>query len=377
MIVFASFLSAQGGCSAQVKEKPIPKANTNADAKRVLLVINKRSALSADIGEYYIRRRQIPRENVIRVDIPINPWITEEVFKSNLDKPIRNALARNGGLDFVVLTDDIPIRFDKSGYSVDGFIAAQDLPVTPIVNPNKESVMKSLNPYFGKNEPFSRKKFGMVLVTRLMGYELDHVRKLIDNSVKAKFETGPFFFDQAANRSQGSFGELNEGMLKAVQGLRQQGYSATLESSETFLNPGVKVMGYCSWGSNDSNFRTSTYRSVQFKPGAIAETFVSTSGRTFRRTNDGGQSLIADLIEQGVTGVKGYVSEPYTFSLCRPEILFSRYANGFNLAEAMYMASPIIKYKDIVIGDPLCRPNPPRSQQPKAKPLRDQTSEFR
>ncbi len=35
-----------------------------------------------------------------------------------------------------------------------------------------------------------------------------------------------------------------------------------------------------------------------------------------------------DLIAQGVTGVKGYVSEPYTYALAKPEILFDRYLRG-------------------------------------------------
>ncbi len=86
-------------------------------------------------------------------------------------------------------------------------------------------------------------------------------------------------------------------------------------------------MGYVSWGSNDEGFRTDTYRQLRFKPGAIAETFVSTSARTFRRTT-GGQSLIGDLIDQEVTGVKGYVSEPYTFALAHPAILIDRYTRG-------------------------------------------------
>jgi uncharacterized protein (TIGR03790 family) len=116
-------------------------------------------------------------------------------------------------------------------------------------------------------------------------------------------------------------------------------------------------MGYASWGSNDGAFSLDAYRRLRFQPGSIAETFVSTSGRTFRRTS-GGQSLVADLIEQGLTGVKAYVSEPFTVALAKPEILFDRYTSGYNLAESFYMASPLAGWKDIVVGDPLCRPYP-------------------
>lgn len=63
-------------------------------------------------------------------------------------------------------------------------------------------------------------------------------------------------------------------------------------------------MGYASWGSNDGTFSLDEYRKLRFKPGALVETYVSTSARTFKPTT-GGQSMIADLIAQGVTGVKG------------------------------------------------------------------------
>ena len=87
-----------------------------------------------------------------------------------------------------------------------------------------------------------------------------------------------------------------------------------------------------------------------------AETAVSTSARTFAAPKASGQSLIADLVAQGVTGCKGYVSEPGISAMAHPDILFDRYTAGFNLAESFYMASWHIHWKDMVIGDPLCAP---------------------
>ena len=45
--------------------------------------------------------------------------------------------------------------------------------------------------------------------------------------------------------------------------------------------------------------------------GSIAETAVSTGGRTFVMNSSYGQSLVSDLLDDGVSGVKGYVYEPY------------------------------------------------------------------
>jgi uncharacterized protein (TIGR03790 family) len=127
------------------------------------------------------------------------------------------------------------------------------------------------------------------------------------------------------------------------------------DEGNAFLGSKEPLAGYASWGSNDRRFDPAVYKSLKFLPGAIAETFVSTSARSFQQQTEG-QSLVADLVAAGVTGVKGYVSEPYTFALARPEIFFDRYTSGYNLAESFAMGSLVLKWKDVVLGDPLCRP---------------------
>ena len=114
-------------------------------------------------------------------------------------------------------------------------------------------------------------------------------------------------------------------------------------------------MGYASWGSNDGRFSIDNYKSIRFAPGALAETAVSTSGRTFLPTT-GGQSLIADLIDARVTGAKGYCDEPFLPAIASPTILFDRYTKGWTLAESFYAASRFVAWEDIVIGDPLAMP---------------------
>ncbi len=91
-------------------------------------------------------------------------------------------------------------------------------------------------------------------------------------------------------------------------------------------------------------------------PGSIAETFVSTGGRSFTYGTWYGQSLVADLLRDGVTGVKGYVYEPFLTAIAHPDILFDRYTDGYNLAESYYMASNFIGWMDVVVGDPKMAP---------------------
>lgn len=318
---------------------------------------NAASEDSREVAQYYATRRQIPASNIVRIDCPAEEEISESDYRRAIEGPVRANIRTNPNeIDFIVLTKGIPIRLsDDQHYSVDAWLAAGDLPITPIVQISRESLIQSVNPYFNAREPFSSKKFGFTLVTRLDGYTVEDCKSLVDHSISAKPEKGPFLLDEADNRKSESYLPIQKGLDRAAAILNAKGFTVDLDRTPAFLAPDERLAGYASWGSNDAAFDLATYQKIRFKPGALCETFVSTSGRTFRPTR-GGQSLIADLIANGVTGVKGYVSEPFTFALAKPDILFDRYTNGMNLAESFYAASQFLKWKDVVIGDPLCEP---------------------
>ena len=126
------------------------------------------------------------------------------------------------------------------------------------------------------------------------------------------------------------------------------------DTANTFIGNISNLKGYVSWGSNDTNYNANSYNSLGFTVGALGETAVSTGGRTFLPTT-GGQSLIANLVSQGITGVKGYTTEPLLVAVASPKIIFNRYRNGWTMAESFYAASRLVGWMDIVIGDPICR----------------------
>lgn len=345
-----------------------PAVQANSESNRVAVVINSTNTDSARIGEYYIAKRKIPAKNVIRISTTHSEEITPDAYATEIEAPVRKALAKLPGIDFIVLTKGTPIRIgDQGGYSVDGALAAMNLKTRQIKQKPGQflpdeldmdmAVREARNPYFAATERFSSKKFGgMYLVTRLIGYTVQDCFKLVDNSLNAKPSKGPFLIDSQPAYTPGSgYYPMEQLMQRATQALQLKNVDVYYEQTESFSDGREPLMGYISWGSNDKSFDVEAYHRLRFKPGAIAETYVSTSARTFG-PNRSGQSLIGDLIQQGVTGAKGYVSEPFTFALCPGEYLFGRYYGGFNLAESFYAASPVVKWKDMVIGDPLCRP---------------------
>lgn len=354
-------------CSAPARRSP--KRAPRTGPERVLVVINSRSAASDSVGRYYAKRRGIDPTHIVRLDLDDDDEIGDIAFQTDIVSPVRAAIeALPVRIDFIVLTTGIPIRVArKNGYSVDAQLAGMNLAIPPMVGLDSAWLAQYRNPYFNATKPFSSDEYGMYLVTRLACGRTADCLALVDRSMDARASHGPFFFDATSfSTGTGAYAEMNRLLFRAAYRLETNGVEARLDTALAFVAPSGPVMGYVSWGSNDTHFDSVAYHAIRFQPGALAETFVSTSARTFGPT-EGGQSRIVDLIAQGVTGVKGYVSEPYTLALANPDILFDRYLRGATLAEAFYAASRMVLWKDIVVGDPLCAPYA-RSSEPTASP---------
>jgi len=344
----------------------VPTAKAPAESRHVLVVVNQDSPISRKIAEYYCAKRKIPTENTVVIHVKDQEPVTDPDYLDKIEKPVKAAIKQSKTqIDYIVTTKGIPIRIgDANGYSVDSCLMAMNrtqVPTPPTVHSGEEErfskdIERNINPYGGLAEEFSSKKFNLYLTCRLDGYEWADIKALVDNSLTAKPSKGLFYFNKAANRTSPGYVDVQKTLDVAHKYMGMKGLKSQLVETP-FSTPKEPLMGYGSWGSNDSTFNKPAYRAIKFLPGSIAETFVSTSARTFFQVEDG-QSLIGDLIHQGVTGVKGYVAEPYAFSLCHVDVLMDRYTGGFNLAESFYMASPMVHWKDVVIGDPLCRPYP-------------------
>lgn len=342
---------------------PAPQADNwpvTAEGKRVMVVWNRTVPEGEALAKYYASKRGIPKEQIIRVAVINDESMNTNEFTPNIKGELLPRLKRSPHIDFIVLMKGMPIRiWDLPGnvpYSLDGFISTMGMDLKPMVQPSRDEVTRVQNPYYAKDEPFSAKKYGFWLVTRLDGYSFADARKMVDNSMNARGDKGPFHLDAMPNfNANDGYGAMNNSLQEAAKVLGDRGFNVEFEKTATFAPTNGPVMGYASWGSNDHKYVKPNYLGARFKPGAIAETFVSTSARTMKPVTEG-QSVITDLIKNGVTGVKGYVNEPYTMALARPHILFDRYTKGHNLAESFWMASPLLKWRDIVFGDPLCRP---------------------
>jgi len=335
-------------CSYSVRAQTQPGPVT---VDHVLVVENTRSDDSVAIANYYVLKHALPRANLVRITAPLEEECSLQEFHNQIEAPVKTYLAASKlKIDYILLTKGIPIRTHEGpagGFSVDSLLAAMDW---------AQLTTRSPNPYFGRDERFSHARYNLYLVTRLIGYTRADCLRLVDDALAAKPSKGPFLIHTGPGHEDDGYRPVNDGMREAHQLLTKRGLNSILDTANRFPGGTTGLAGYFSWGSNDGHFDKEAYNSLRFMMGAIAETAVSTSARTFENPNASGQSLIGDLIAQGVTGCKGYVSEPFADSIARADILFARYTSGYTLAESFYMASQYIHWKDMVIGDPICAP---------------------
>ncbi|RYG25086.1 TIGR03790 family protein [bacterium] len=331
-----------------------PSLSADTSGKRVMVIANQASQDSLRLARYYMEKRAVPKENLILLNTDVDEYAYANKYEPEIRGPILDALKKaKNPIDILLFIKGVPIKVKKEGYSVDAMIATDPVPTQPL-NAGGMAYQVAQNPYFGKNEPFKRSKYGFYLHSRLDGYTFEDARRLVDLGVAAKPNKGPFVFDGTPALGKVST-DLDASMAKATQSLTAKGFTVKYDTAAAYVDPGQPLAGYAGWGSNDKAFDAAVYHRLKFLPGAIAETFVSTSARTMKPVSSG-QSVVTDLIAQGITGVKGYVSEPYTFALARPDILFDRYTSGYTMVESFFMASQVVKWKDLVLGDPLCAP---------------------
>ncbi len=332
--------------------------NTNIPQKRnpdqVLLVVNENSPVSKSIGDDYALKRQIRNRLSVRCQdsalSTVNETMTLTTYTESIETPIRGFLAVHTNIDFIVLTKGIPIRITGAAMgscdensrepvsirghpSVDSYLSALDY--TNISGTVKIHLFGSggmgyaySNRYWNATEPFSHAKFGGYLVTRLDGYSEADAKSLVDRALAAEkdplrflgqgkvlLDVQPAFGlgDKATQpgpitttniQAESAWSEFNADMRHASDVLASRGIPVELDLSTIFVGSRSNLLGYFSWGSNDPSCSTNAYLSLFFAPGALIDTAVSTSARTFLPTQ-GGQSLMVDLIAHGLTGGKG------------------------------------------------------------------------
>jgi uncharacterized protein (TIGR03790 family) len=340
-------------------------------AANVLLVVNRGDAVSQAVADYYAKRRAVPVRHVCLLETTSQETIDWQTYVKQIETPVGDCLKREHLEEtvlYIVTTMGVPLRIDGMGGSIEkseqsSVDSELTLLYAKLHGSHFERAGAVPSPFFGKRDsPFEHPRFPIYLVTRLAANNLADVKAMIDRSLSAR-NRGMFVIDTSSPAN----GDGNNWLRAAA--LLLPAARVVLDDTPNVLYRQRNVIGYASWGSNDGG-RKQRWLGFEWLPGAIVTEFVSTNARTLKPPPPdwnittytdrehwyagSPQSLSADYIHEGATGVSGNVYEPYLSGCARPEYVLPAYAHGRNLAESFYLGMPFLSWQGVVLGDPLC-----------------------
>jgi hypothetical protein len=375
-LLFAAVSFLGGRASAQMPQE-------------VLLLVNRKSQDSLKVANVYIAARQIPRRNVVYLDIPESAFggtatVTTDEFTQLIWEPA-NVVVNERGLDQQILawvySVDFPIRVktdsnDRKQMSVGGMTFMRNkMPGLSLVEDGKylsklfagpnQRIKLNLN---AMSLGMQKKGVGMdakvppeaawlqrglgdrmPLPSMMLGYtgekgnDVQTVQDCIGQGVKSDFRgqrSGIYFVQSEDVRS--TCREWQH--YPAVNELKARGISAMVTTN--FPAGKSNVMGVMMGAENVDPSQIKS-----FAPGAMAEHLTSWSAE-FQKN----QSKCTDWIKAGATASAGSVVEPYSNPNKFPSARFYvHYASGCTMLESFYqsIACPL---QTLLIGDPLAKP---------------------
>lgn len=363
----------------------------------ILVITNSLSPVSIAIGKYYAEKHGIPSDNIVELEIPVrdpklkdrsHETISLEQYQQWIREPLERWIEERklrDSIEILVTTKGIPLRVDGETSSIENWLrlttqASVDAELSLLFSSRAGSagIASDINPYFASGLSFAEFRGQhpnaslRYMVARLTGYgnEIDSkaqiprdVKDLIDASTVSdeNAQQNVWLIDEDPSQDPGFDVANRLWLAPTAKILAAMGARVQHDVGNDFVSGADKLAGYSSWGSNDgSDAGAPYYGEVKGKqyPGrfasrSLATDLVSTSGRSFSHPPKYGQSLISDLVHNGVGGAAGHVYEPAMSGVARPHILLPSYAEGTKAIEAYYRSIPYLGWMNVYIGDPL------------------------
>lgn len=304
--------------------------------KNVAVVVNTANTNSLEIGNYYLKLRDIPKQNLIKVSIPNNSRkLTAEQF-GQLRQQIVEKL--NPDIEVILLVWTAPYAVECNSIT-----AALTLGYDASQCQNTCSLGK-LSPYF--DSASSRpSELGLRLTMLLPTDSIQEAKSLIERGVLSGFnvnEASAYFLitsDKQRNTRAAFFPKSTS--------IPQKKLTVNTLFADSIQHK-KDIMFYQTGLISVPNLDT-----LAFLPGAVADHLTSTGGDLL----DQSQMSSLKWLEAGATASYGTVSEPCSYWQKFPNsaVLLARYLSGETVIEA-YWKSVAWPAQGVFIGEPLAAP---------------------
>lgn len=355
----------------------VPMAVHALAPNEIVVVANARARGSLELAEYYMRRRQIPLDHLVRVGTTQNEQCSRQEYNQAIREPVRQGLIRLG--------KDRRIRCLVTMYGV-------PLAIRPLESEETETAQKVRmdsraavdselalvlagdyplegwlpNPYFMgfRQQQGPLKRDLVLMVSRLDGPDTQTVRRLIDDALFAEKEglRGQACFDarwpKPAASTLSGYALYDASIHAAAERIRASKRMSTvrLDDGDALLQPGdcPQTALYSGWYSLGRYVDAFTW-----VRGAIGYHIASSECSTLKQKD--AQVWCKRMLEDGAAVTIGPVYEPYVQAFPPPELFFSTLADGYlGVAESYLVSLPFLSWQMVLIGDPLYQPFAPR-----------------
>ncbi len=217
------------------------------------------------------------------------------------------------------------------------------------------------NPFRRENDknPLSGKiREGIVMVSRLDGPDSKVAMRLVDDAIKteAKGLQGVFYIDARGLKSsdeKGTYGWYDEKLRSLYRFLKKSSsFPVELDNQKSLFQPGKAPESalYCGWYSL-KNY-VDAFKWVQ---GSVGFHVASGEAVTLKKKNS--KAWCKSMLERGICATLGPVAEPYLHTFPAPDQFFPLLMTGhYNLVEVYFRTTPVLSWRQILIGDPLYNP---------------------
>lgn len=367
------------------------------DTNSVAVIYNINSQTSIEIANYYASKRNIPSNYLLGISCVSDEVIDKDYYNQYIRDIVRYQIESRGikeKIKYLVTTKGMPLKIKSNpdncetvqpgGGSIESFLCLLFDDLDDYCGGLVENLYYKDDAVFNSFE-FDYKKYCpdtiiakiSYLSSRLDAYTIEDVKSIIDRGLNSDLSlTGKIILDRDPSISY-------DRMIEANSNLTNLGYASNLifdNSTENITSIGSdeKAIGYCGNGSHastnpfmgwDPSIGYLGGANFFWENGAAFSTYESFNANSFYYQDNGcdfsggngqllghvaRQNLIADFIQDGGTVAVGNVFEPSAHNILDESVFFARYLEGHYFIDAAYMSLPLLRFQNVVIGDPLC-----------------------
>jgi len=382
----------------------------------ILVVANRNVSKSIGLANYYMAKRHIPAENIIKLRVTDKETCSRYDYEKKIAEPVRKHIGQSRKkqrIRCIVLMYGMPLRvsppeltkeekgqiqslnkqqkqllknlsrlgdtesdeYQKAKKDLEdnkkkisnlnqtqkNKTASLDSEIALVSAKNYELAGWIPNPYYigHKNKKPIVDKDRVRMVARLDGPSEEVVKRVIDDSLFAEENglKGRAYFDARWKRSEkkelSGYAFYDQSIHYAADNMKKSGLMpVTVDDNQALFQPGDCPDAALYCGWYSLAKYVDAFDWVR---GSIGYHIASSECATLKRK--GSRVWCKKMLEDGIVATVGPVGEPYVQAFPVPAIFFGFLVDGYlTLAECYLVSTPFLSWKMVLIGDPLYRP---------------------